>query len=167
MGIRLTPMNERDYEEFLLRTIDEYAREKVRAGAWLEEESVALAISEFDRFLPQGLQTPDAFLYVIEEQEQGYQLGHLWIGLIEGVFGKVAFLYEINIFEAHRNRGYGTEAMQKLEVLAAELGAIQIALHVFGHNKRAYLLYDKMGYEVKNVSMAKAIAKPTNSISTT
>lgn len=167
MGIRLTPMNERCYEEFLLRTIDEYAREKVIAGAWLEEESVALAISEFDRFLPQGLQTPDAYLYVIEDQDQGYQLGHLWIGLTDGAYGKVAFLYEINIFEPHRNRGYGTAVMQHLEVLAAKLGADQIALHVFGHNKRAYHLYAKMGYEVKNISMAKTLDKPSNSITTT
>ncbi len=47
--------------------------------------------------------------------------------------------------------------MKELEVIAKELGMKKIGLHVFGHNKVARGLYEKLGYEITNINMIKSI----------
>lgn len=48
--------------------------------------------------------------------------------------------------------------MIEIETIARqELGMKKIGLHVFGHNKVARGLYEKLGYETTNVVMAKTI----------
>jgi RimJ/RimL family protein N-acetyltransferase len=47
--------------------------------------------------------------------------------------------------------------MKEIEDKAKELNANKIELHVFAHNKTARKLYEKIGYEVTNVIMAKKI----------
>ncbi|MFJ5762867.1 GNAT family N-acetyltransferase [Neobacillus sp. NPDC093182] len=53
--------------------------------------------------------------------------------------------------------GYGKEAMKKIEIVGQKLGMKKIGLHVFGHNKVARGLYDKLGYQTTNVLMEKEI----------
>jgi len=48
-----------------------------------------------------------------------------------------------------------SEAMRALEGKVKELGLNKISLHVFAHNSAAIRLYEKVGYEVTNLFMAK------------
>ena len=66
-------------------------------------------------------------------------------------------LFDFEIFESHRRRGYGTRALQALEHVAAEHGIGRIALHVFGHNAAARALYQKAGFKETHVTMAKEL----------
>jgi len=47
--------------------------------------------------------------------------------------------------------------MKEIEKVGQELGMKKIGLHVFGHNKVARGLYDKLGYQTTNVLMEKEI----------
>ncbi|WP_419719892.1 GNAT family N-acetyltransferase [Lysinibacillus fusiformis] len=47
--------------------------------------------------------------------------------------------------------------MKEAEIIAKQLGMNKIGLNVFGHNKIARGLYEKMGYEITNITMAKTI----------
>ncbi len=59
------------------------------------------------------------------------------------------------IYEDYRRRGYATQALRAIEEKARELGLNNIALHVFGHNDGARVLYEKVGYVVTDFIMAK------------
>ena len=44
-------------------SIKDFAEEKVEAGTWAEEEAQQLAEESYERYLPEGLDTPGAYLY--------------------------------------------------------------------------------------------------------
>ncbi len=70
----------------------------------------------------------------------------------------VAFIYDFVIFEEYRRRGYGEQALLTIEDKVRELGFDTISLHVFGHNRAAQTLYDKVGYAVTDLWMSKKIS---------
>jgi ribosomal protein S18 acetylase RimI-like enzyme len=68
-----------------------------------------------------------------------------------------AWIYDFRIDEQHRRHGYGYQAMLAVEAKVRALGLNKIGLHVFGHNHAAQALYEKAGYGVTGISMAKQI----------
>ncbi|WP_338588727.1 GNAT family N-acetyltransferase [Paenibacillus sp. Y5S-9] len=154
--MKLSPMNQEDYASFRIRSIKDFAQEKVEAGTWAEEEAQQLAEESYERYLPEGLNTPGAYLYNLVHSVDG-NVGYIWFNITDNRRGKDAFLLDIVVEEAHRGKGYGTETMQALEQTALSLGVDRIGLHVFGHNVRASSLYRKMGYEVTDLTMYKEI----------
>ncbi|GGL19723.1 GNAT family N-acetyltransferase [Deinococcus radiotolerans] len=84
-------------------------------------------------------------------------MGVLWYALQQRSGATTAFIYEIEIHEPYRRRGYATQAFTLLEIDAAARGATRIGLHVFGHNAPARALYEKLGYHTTNVIMRKEL----------
>ncbi len=81
----------------------------------------------------------------------------IWLGRIMQGTKPAMFIYDFVIDEAHRRKGYGEQAKLAAEVQARALGYDTIALHVFGHNHAARALYEKLGYEITNINMAKKL----------
>jgi ribosomal protein S18 acetylase RimI-like enzyme len=67
------------------------------------------------------------------------------------------FIYDIEVDEAFRGRGYGRAALLALEPLARELGYDTVGLHVFGDNEVARNLYRTSGYVETDVMMNKRL----------
>jgi RimJ/RimL family protein N-acetyltransferase len=155
--VQLIPMNKADYEQFLEWAVSDYAQEQVRAGTWKQEDAQQLADKAFESLLPEGLASPNQYLYVLVDETLDRHIGFLWYGLRDGEQEKFVALYEIVIFEAYRRQGYGTESLRALERRVRELGVSKIVLHVFGHNEPARALYKKLGYAERNVTMAKEL----------
>jgi RimJ/RimL family protein N-acetyltransferase len=157
--VRLTPMTERDYQQFYDLAMPEYAKDQVAAGTWPEDQALELSRRAFARFLPLGLSTPDQFLYRIEREPDGEKVGYLWLARHEEVGSRLLFVYDFMIFETYRRQGYGQAALEAMEKAARELGEKKIQLHVFGHNTGARALYQKMGYVERNVTMVKELGQ--------
>ncbi|MDF2925239.1 MAG: family acetyltransferase [Paenibacillaceae bacterium] len=155
--VQLVAMNEAQFQQFLDCSIPVYAQEKVRAGAWKEEEALRLSQAAFDRLLPDGLSTKNSYLYMVHEPEKGLNIGHIWLVLSQEGQETSAFLYEILIYDAYQGQGYGKQTMAALDRSARELGAASIGLHVFGHNQRALSLYQKSGYAITDYNMKKSL----------
>jgi len=60
----------------------------------------------------------------------------------------------VRLIELH---DYASRTLELVEDRAGELGARSVELHVFDHNHRAQALYENVGYNVKSITMAKAI----------
>ncbi|GAB5524741.1 MAG: hypothetical protein Roseis2KO_26130 [Roseivirga sp.] len=60
--------------------------------------------------------------------------------------GRDAFIDELYLDEAFRNRGYGTKILQQLDAEAGALDIKAIHLEVEGHNHRGKRLYKKSGF---------------------
>lgn len=145
-------MNSNQFQVYLERAVIEYASEKVKAGNWQEDESVIKARRAYEELLPNGEKTENQYLYSIEED--GKQVGVIWLGKKSNTTG---FIYDFYILEQYRGQGYGKQAMKLIEEEGKKLGLTKIGLHVFGHNKVAISLYEKLGYEVTNINMIKKI----------
>lgn len=151
--IRFEPMDEQAFAAYLAQTMDEYAAEHVRGGRWSPAEASQAARAEYDKLLPQGLQTPDNYFCLLVDEARGERVGHIWY--FHDRKRDRIFLYDIAIDEAQRRKGYARQALARLEEEARQLGATHIALHVFGHNVAARRLYENAGFEVTNVNMRK------------
>ncbi len=156
--ITLQPMTEADYAAYLAVAVDDYAGEHVRAGNWSAEEASALARAQYDQYLPQGVQTPDHALFLFAAEGEPEPVGMGWIHVEERRGQRQAFIFDIRVYPAFQRRGYGAAALAALEAAARDRGATRIGLHVFGHNAPARALYEKSGYTVTDLWMAKPLA---------
>ena len=155
--IQLNPLSEDDFQAHLALLIPEYAQEHVAAGNWPAEEAEEKAAQQIQQLLPQGLATPGHYWLGIYAEELGKKVGLFWLAVKEQRQPPTAFIYDFVIDEPYRRRGYGRLALRALEDKAREMGIGQIALHVFGHNHAARALYEKAGYEVTNLQLAKKV----------
>ncbi|MFD1179530.1 GNAT family N-acetyltransferase [Paenibacillus puldeungensis] len=155
--IKLVKMNEKEYMQFRSRSISDYAADKVEAGTWSTAEAALRSEEEFNQALPDGLETKDAFIFTIQDQTENITVGYVWFNLMERNGSRFAFIMDILIFEEYQGRGYGKETMAAIDDEVRKLGLKQISLHVFGHNERAFRLYQKMGYEVTDIQMTKKL----------
>ncbi|GIP42924.1 putative N-acetyltransferase YdgE [Paenibacillus sp. J45TS6] len=153
--VTLDPMNQEEFQQYMRYAIKDYAKDKIISGNWSEEEAMDRSEQEFSRLLPKGEKTEFNHLYSIFDEEQ--LLGMIWIAPESSTNYKEGFIYDFVIWEKYQGQGYGKQAMKEIEMKAKELGMEKIRLHVFGHNQVARGLYEKMGYEITNIKMAKSI----------
>jgi ribosomal protein S18 acetylase RimI-like enzyme len=156
--VRLIPMNQSEFEDYLDFSVQDYAQEHVRAGNWSADQALQMAEESFRKLLPDGLSTSNQYLWVIEDETLGEKVGVLWFAVQEREAGLQAFVYDIRIYESYRRRGYGTQAFEVLEKKVRALGVGKIMLHVFGHNDAAKAMYTKLGYEVVSLIMSKTVS---------
>ncbi|ECH7282826.1 GNAT family N-acetyltransferase [Listeria monocytogenes] len=145
-------MTASDLEDFLSTAITDYANEKVEAGTWDEEEALAKSQGSFNKLLYDGITTPNEYLYSIIS---GEKIGYIWFHVDETRSGKHAFIYDFVIFEAFRGKGFGTKTLEALDKLAKDMEITKIELHVFAHNQTAIGLYNKVGFQNTDITMAK------------
>lgn len=155
--IRLAPMTGEEFERYLERGIAEYAQENVKAGYWSESEAPDKARESFQRLLPEGIATPNQYLFHIQETATGEQVGAIWLSANVAAARPSGFIYDLFIDEKYRRRGYARQAMLAIEQRARELGLSSMGLHVFAHNTSAKRLYDLLGYQVRSLNMIKEL----------
>ncbi len=155
--VTLEPMAEDEFVAYLQWAIPDYAQDNVRNSSWSESEALQKSEEQFRELLPQGLYTPDQYHFTIRDPDLNSNVGMLWFNLVRDTPGKSAFLYQFWIDEAFRRQGYGMAALRELDEKVKGMGGSSVRLHVFGHNAPARALYEKAGYAVTNVVMAKPV----------
>ena len=153
---RLEPMAEAEYSTWRAASQRAYADEKVKAGNWKAEEAEALSAEAFEKLLPGGRETPGHELRAMRD-DAGEWVGHAWFTIEDREPGRVVFIYDIEVYEAHRRRGHARAALDAIDDYAREQGCIGVMLHVFGYNTPARELYRSHGYEETNVIMLKRL----------
>ena len=148
-------MRPQAYDAYFQAAVAGYAEDNVASSRWPREGALERSRADFESSLPQGLETPDNYLFEIKTAETGATVGALWFAVEEKHGLRSAFVYDIEIKPEWRRQGYAVRAFQALEPLVAALGLSTIGLHVFGHNPGAQALYAKLGYAVTGINMAK------------
>ena len=154
----LVPMTDAQFQRYLQAMIPEYAQDKVLSGQWAQAEALELARKSLLDSLPQGLATPDHYLYAMESGAHRDVVGMIWIAALQRGDRRVAFVFDVTVEEPYRRQGHASRAFAAIERKALELGVSGVALHVFGHNPQAHALYVKLGYITTNTNMFKALA---------
>lgn len=151
--VKLQRMGQEEFDFYIRNKVPRYA-ESIAENIKLDEhEALENANQKLQKLLPDGINTPGhLFFNVIQNNKL---IGYAWIKINSET--QQAFLYEIYIEEQYRGKGYGTLTMQLTEDLLIEQGIETFNLHVFGHNKGARKLYERIGFDVIGVNMQKNI----------
>ncbi len=157
VSVRFVPMPEEMYASYLQTTTALYARDKIHAGIWGADEAIELAVQEYQKLLPQGVHTPNQYLYALLDETVDTLVGALWFEILDTRTGQMAYINDFLIFEPYRRRSYGRQALIALDGHIRQLGIKKIGLHVFGHNSPARSLYKQCGYQTTNLYMAKRL----------
>lgn len=153
----LVNMQQEAFISFFDLVVASYAADNVASGRWSAEEAAQLARAETEQLLPQGIKTPDNFLYEIQDEFTKQTVGFVWFAALMRGNRKVAFVYQLQVKPEFQRRGHAKAALEAVEGIAATLGISHIALHVFGHNSAAQALYRSLGYGVTSMNMQKVL----------
>ena len=157
--IILTPMRTEAFESFAEEAIAGYADDNVQSGRWPSELALERARTEFHRLLHRGLQTPDHFVFEIENDSTGEPVGVLWFAIIENGDVRSGYVYNIRIKPEFRGRGHAKAALDLIEKFAVSHGLASLALHVFSFNTGAQALYRSIGYGISGMNMFKPLRR--------
>lgn len=152
MTITLKIMSSDEFQEYLDYAIENFAYEQVKSGNWKKSDAINKAREEHKRLLPDGANTKNHYLFTIRDGD--LKVGMVWLAKKDDNKG---FIYDINIWKSNQGKGYGKQAMKKVEIIAKEIGMKMIGLNVFGHNKVAKELYENLGYIETNIKMEKLL----------
>lgn len=146
--VRLRRMNEREFEAFHQKSVEEYAQNLIRDQRLSAQDALRQADKEFTQIVPRGIKTPGNELMIIEDARTGQDVGAMWFVLEEDDGVKIAFLSDFWIEEAYRRRGYAAAALGEMQKKAQEAGCEECRLFVWESNEPAMRLYGKCGYTV-------------------
>lgn len=158
----LQPLDEAEFEAWRREAIPAYAADHVQAGTWTVAECLARSREAYDTLLPTGLATSGHhFARLVAPAtglaQRGERVGFLWWAEAESAGLTGAFVYDLEIHEHARRRGYAKAALFELERIARERGLAFVGLHVFGHNAGALRLYEDVGFVPTSISMRKVL----------
>lgn len=157
MNVFLREILPDEYDSFMNRVADNYARSVAKVYDSTYEICIKQAWKMLDEDLPEGVDTPGQFFYRIQDGD--LEVGNLWLTYSKDR-GKDHYVYvsDIVIFEEHRRKGYATAALELAEGLGETWGCKSISLNVFAFNKGAQALYKKLGYRFTTMQMHKSFS---------
>ena len=150
-------MTRTEFDEWLGNTLRSYADEQVAAGNWAADDAAQLAARANRQLLPHGYDT-EGMLFLRATLPDGTPVGVLWLGVTHPRSSPgCAFIYDIEVDEAHRGTGLGRALLAAAEEAVRARGATALELNVFGGNARAIRLYETSGYRVVTQQMRKPL----------
>ncbi len=156
-NVKLRKMNQEEFETFHEYSVVEYAKANVTSGRWSESESLENSRSQFKVLIPNGLETVNnEFLIAVDDE--GNRVGHLWLNLdYRPGTNSGSYIYDIEIEESARGKGYGKALLVEAERFAKSAGSPKMGLNGFGANTVARNLYTNSGYETVAIQMQKTL----------
>jgi ribosomal protein S18 acetylase RimI-like enzyme len=149
------PMTQQEYEVWRRHSSEGYAQSWRDQGA-TAEQARAKAEASHRTLLPDGLATPHTWINHLVHH--GEPVGFLWVGRHEIEPGEpVAFVYDVEVAEGQRGRGYGRALMIFAERIALRVGETRMGLHVFTGNTPALRLYESLGYRTTHLNSFKRL----------
>jgi ribosomal protein S18 acetylase RimI-like enzyme len=149
-------MDETTFRKYREHLVHDYAADKVRAGVWSADEAGDRSAKEVNGLLPEGTLTRGHHLYSVRDESVSGEVGILWVSPRDS--GRSLWIYDVIVYERFRRRGYASRILERAEEKARQLGAGKVELHVFGHNRGARALYEKLGYTATSIIMAKPVS---------
>lgn len=139
--LELRPMTQEEFDAFLARATQTYVAELAASGM-SEESARERGEQQMAELIPDGLDSPGQRFFRGWVRDQ--PVGTLWLSTER----PMAFVYNVEVDEAQRRRGYGEAIMNAGARWCRDQGHPALGLNVFAHNPGARALYDKLGYQV-------------------
>ncbi len=153
MTVTLRPMPDDRLDDWITRSFAVYLDERMQSGESREVAEAKVTRSMEENF-PNGRPLPSHRVFDVMEGDE--PVGQLWIGPQVAGTG-TWWVYDVEIFEPYRRRGYARAALELGHAEAKSLGGTAIGLNVFGFNTGARELYEKLGYAVTSTQMKREL----------
>ncbi len=153
MAVVLAPMPAERLGSWIATVSADYLQARLRSGESRAEAEKAAARSLSELF-PGG--KPLESHRVFDVVDDATVVGHLWIGP-RAEDEREWWVWDVEIAEEHRRRGFARAALLLGNDEARRLGATAIGLNVFGYNTGARELYESLGFEVTATQMRKTL----------
>jgi GNAT superfamily N-acetyltransferase len=140
-AVELRPMSGVEFDVFFEHLVDNFAATLVEAGV-SPEAAARRSAEQTATLLPSGLDSPGMAFFTGWVGDT--TVGVLWLD----VSHSMVFVYDVEVLESHRGKGYGAALMNAAALWSRDHGHPALGLNVFAHNPVAKSLYDKLGYEV-------------------
>ncbi|MGZ5400189.1 MAG: GNAT family N-acetyltransferase, partial [Nocardioides sp.] len=139
----VAPMSDADVAAFCQGAVATYARSREEAG---ESPDLARSIAEasFAELFPGERPGEGHHVFAVSQQDE--RVGVLWVC---ARWPSQAWVYDVEIDPAFRGRGLGASAMVHAGRWTREQGMPWLGLNVFGPNRHARSLYERLGYVVE------------------
>lgn len=139
-------MSLQEFEAFREYSTNDYMKDLMEAQNISAESALNQAQAEFSDMLPEGINTKDNSLMMIEDENNKKTVGIIWY-LYENTEGtKQVFLNDFMIYEEERRKGYAMAALSEMARYAVKHGCRQSIIYVWKHNPPGVNLYTKCGY---------------------
>jgi GNAT superfamily N-acetyltransferase len=139
--VTLHPMSETEFDVWVEGEVEGYAEELAATGM-SAETALERSRTQMAGLIPAGVESPGMEFFLARVDDE--VVGDLWLD----TSAAMAFVYNIEVAQAHRRRGYGAAIMNAAARHCRDAGHPYLGLNVFGHNPNARALYDKLGYRV-------------------
>lgn len=160
MNLRLRPMTEDEIARWIETGPEDYARQRAQVG---ESEATArqAARDQYAIYFPGG--TPAARHQLMILEHDGARIGMIWVGPHprRPDAAEAAWLYNLEIDERHRGRGFGRAGLALTEAELSRCGITEFGLNVFAKNNTARQLYATAGFREVSTTMTKELT-PSN-----
>lgn len=155
--VTVRPMTADEISAYFSDFVGTFADQTMAADPSLTREAALVNSREVhERILPQGVDTPGHDFLVALDATAARRTGIIWLFHEE----LAAFVYDVEVDEAERGKGYGRALMDAAADHMRGLGMEVLGLNVFGHNHVAHALYDALGYNVVDRSFNRALSPP-------
>jgi GNAT superfamily N-acetyltransferase len=139
--LELRPMSKEEFDVYLAASKEGYIAELAAAGM-SEESARDQGERQMAELIPAGLESPGQSFFTAQVGETS--VGTFWLSTER----PMAFVYDIEVDESQRRKGYGEAIMNAGARWCRDRGHPALGLNVFAHNPHARALYDKLGYRV-------------------
>ncbi|MFE0588759.1 GNAT family N-acetyltransferase [Micromonospora echinospora] len=153
--LRFAPMTEEQYDRYRQHAEGSYARNIADSGAMPLPEAQEKSRRDHETLLPDGLNSPDHHLWTAYDGDT--EVGMLWLHVVPKSDGLHAFVFNIEVRQEMRRRGYGRAILETAEEWCRERDVVSVGLNVFGFNHAARSLYEQLGFETTSVQMRKRL----------
>jgi ribosomal protein S18 acetylase RimI-like enzyme len=153
MSVRLERMPVERVAPWLKAADAEYVESRILAGETREVAEAKAAASTAEHFSGGVLLDTHRLFEVVAEDAV---VGFLWIGPTS-VSPSDWWVWDIEIHEPYRRKGYARAALELGHAEAKRLGAASIGLNVFGYNTGAKELYESLGYSTTSIQMKREL----------
>ncbi len=115
------------------------------------EQAKINAIRDFDKYFPNGKTNKNEFLVCINsnQTDDNKTLGYLWYSISNDYI----FILDFFVHTEFRGNGYGSQTIKELQSISLDKNIHQIRLRVARSNKRAFKLYQELGFEATGINM--------------
>jgi GNAT superfamily N-acetyltransferase len=155
VAVRFRALPDAEFAAWLPSMRERYAESMLRDGGFTPAAAHAKAARDMELLFPGDVRPEEHGVYVIEADAE--QVGELWIAEADDDGEPALWVYNVEVAERHRGRGFGREAMRFAEAEARRRGVHRIVLNVFGRNQIARDLYRSLGYEEQAIRMSKQL----------
>ncbi|MFJ7198286.1 MULTISPECIES: GNAT family N-acetyltransferase [unclassified Streptomyces] len=152
-GAGAREMSAQEFAAWQRTSVDAYAQSWIDQGVPVEQ-AMYKSRADHARNLPDGLDTEGMYVHVLVVGDA--VVGHVWVSVREGDDGgRAGFVFDVEVAEEYRGRGYGRALMARAEHITLAAGPRRLGLHVFAANTPALRLYESLGYRTTRYNLSK------------